>query len=483
MAKNSVRDFDATAANNTDIQSVDIAENCAPSGINNAIRELMADVKDVSTGTIALESPQADSMTVTGDLTVDTNTLFVDSTNNRLGVGTGSPDKNLEVASSGDTTLRITDTRNTSYTIGDSKGAVEFYWEDGSGSFPAVASSINCFTADTFGSAGGLNFKTHNGANLGTRMTLDETGNVGIGTTSPSSFAKLHLASTGTTGLYVDGSQTSDANIFDMVVRNGTDSVTAITSKRTGANDAAALTFSTQATGGSLAERMRIDSSGNVGIGTSSPQGDGIHIVTPDDGTGIVLSGTTATAGTQVLFSALNEATTAWHSLNIGSHQTIFRTSGTERMRLTSGGDLGIGVSSPTGKLHVGGTIVLSASGTDANRASVFYNTSTGQLILVTSDARLKKDFDYDIAGIETVKKLKPLRYSWKDSDKRQLGFLAQESIEADEHLAWNDTENDHWGLDGWDGYAAVLTKAIQEQQVIIEDLKTRIEELENSNG
>ena len=109
MAKNSVRDFDATAANNTDIQSVDIAENCAPSGINNAIRELMADIKNVSTGTIALESPQADSLTVTGDLTVDTNTLYVDSTNNRVGVGTVSPNKNLEIKNSTSPTIRIGD--------------------------------------------------------------------------------------------------------------------------------------------------------------------------------------------------------------------------------------------------------------------------------------------------------------------------------------------------------------------------------------
>ncbi|MDB2408264.1 tail fiber domain-containing protein [Crocinitomicaceae bacterium] len=99
MAKNSVRDFDATAANNTDIQSVDIAENCAPSGINNAIRELMADVKDVSTGTIALESPQADSMTVTGDLTVDTNTLFVDASADKVAMGTTSADADASVLS------------------------------------------------------------------------------------------------------------------------------------------------------------------------------------------------------------------------------------------------------------------------------------------------------------------------------------------------------------------------------------------------
>ena len=46
MAKNDIKDFDATAANNTDINSVNIAEGCAPSGINNAIRELMADLKN-----------------------------------------------------------------------------------------------------------------------------------------------------------------------------------------------------------------------------------------------------------------------------------------------------------------------------------------------------------------------------------------------------------------------------------------------------
>tara|TARA_R100001509_G_scaffold132355_1_gene85819 strand:- start:15314 stop:16693 length:1380 start_codon:yes stop_codon:yes gene_type:complete len=62
MAKNSIRDFSATAASNTDIQSVDIDENCAASGINNAIRELMADLADVNAGTVAMTSPSADSL-------------------------------------------------------------------------------------------------------------------------------------------------------------------------------------------------------------------------------------------------------------------------------------------------------------------------------------------------------------------------------------------------------------------------------------
>ena len=114
MAKNSVRDFDATAANNTDIQSVNIAEGCAPSGINNAIRELMADMKDVSAGTIALESPQADSLTVTGDLTVDTSTLKVDSTNNRVGIGTASPTQPLSLSETATTVYMDINNQTTS---------------------------------------------------------------------------------------------------------------------------------------------------------------------------------------------------------------------------------------------------------------------------------------------------------------------------------------------------------------------------------
>jgi hypothetical protein len=50
MAKNKVSEWSATASNNTDIAGINIAEGCAPSGINNAIRELMAQVKDMQTG-------------------------------------------------------------------------------------------------------------------------------------------------------------------------------------------------------------------------------------------------------------------------------------------------------------------------------------------------------------------------------------------------------------------------------------------------
>ena len=65
MAKNKISEWSATPANNTDVGGVDIAEGCAPSGINNAIREIMAQVKDLVTGA------DGDNLTVGGNLTVN----------------------------------------------------------------------------------------------------------------------------------------------------------------------------------------------------------------------------------------------------------------------------------------------------------------------------------------------------------------------------------------------------------------------------
>jgi len=64
MAKNKISEYSATAANNTDIGGINIAEGCAPSGINNAIRELMAQLKDQQAGT------DGDNFTVGGNLSV-----------------------------------------------------------------------------------------------------------------------------------------------------------------------------------------------------------------------------------------------------------------------------------------------------------------------------------------------------------------------------------------------------------------------------
>ena len=51
MAKTKVSEWSSTASSNTDIDSINLAEGCAPSGINDAIRELMSQIKDWQSGT------------------------------------------------------------------------------------------------------------------------------------------------------------------------------------------------------------------------------------------------------------------------------------------------------------------------------------------------------------------------------------------------------------------------------------------------
>jgi microcystin-dependent protein len=70
MAKTKISEFDSNPANNTDIDSINIAEGCAPSGINNAIRELMSQLKNQQTGA------DSDNFTVGGNLTVTGTTTF-----------------------------------------------------------------------------------------------------------------------------------------------------------------------------------------------------------------------------------------------------------------------------------------------------------------------------------------------------------------------------------------------------------------------
>ena len=74
MAKTKISEFSATPGNNTDIDGINIAEGCAPSGINNAIRELMSQVKDMQTGT------DADNFTVGGNLVVTGTTTLTGTT-------------------------------------------------------------------------------------------------------------------------------------------------------------------------------------------------------------------------------------------------------------------------------------------------------------------------------------------------------------------------------------------------------------------
>jgi hypothetical protein len=76
MPKVKISDFSTTAGNNTDINSINIAEGCAPSGINDAIRTLMAYLKDWQSGAVAQDNSFNGAVTVSG-ATVLSSTLAV----------------------------------------------------------------------------------------------------------------------------------------------------------------------------------------------------------------------------------------------------------------------------------------------------------------------------------------------------------------------------------------------------------------------
>jgi len=86
MPRTKISEFSATPANNTDIDSINIAEGCAPSGINDAIRELMAQLKDFQTGAVgdSFNGPVGSSTAAAGAFT----TLSASSTLAVTGVAT-----------------------------------------------------------------------------------------------------------------------------------------------------------------------------------------------------------------------------------------------------------------------------------------------------------------------------------------------------------------------------------------------------------
>ena len=82
MARTKISEFSATPANNTDIDSINIAEGCAPSGINDAIRELMAQLKDFQTGAVgdSFNGPIGTSTAAAGAFTTLSATGAITST-------------------------------------------------------------------------------------------------------------------------------------------------------------------------------------------------------------------------------------------------------------------------------------------------------------------------------------------------------------------------------------------------------------------
>ena len=207
-----------------------------------------------------------------------------------------------------------------------------------------------------------------------TAITIDASRNVGIGTDSPSS------AASGYTALAVSGS--SGANVDFEVggayrgrIQGDTNGLLLA------ANGSRIINFFTNS-----AERMRIDSSGDVGIGVTSPDAT----LTVSSGSANNVANFKSTDGTAYISIADNSSTGALHNqVGVIGDNMYFATNDTERMRIDASGNVGIGVVPSAWDATVYKALQISTNSSIASftngetrySSNCFYNSSTWKYI------------------------------------------------------------------------------------------------------
>ena len=247
------------------------------------------------------------------------------------------------------------------------------------------------------------------------------------------------------------------------------------------------------------------DTSGNVGIGTSSPNGYGtpnfhingttplIHLTTPT-------TGTTSGDGTQIAVSGLDFQIT---NLEIGN--LIFGTATAERMRLDTTGNLLVGGTTQrdnakitneftTGNNGMAFYCVANTNAVDfalfrANAGALCGNISrVGTTNAVTyasaSDYRLKENITPMTGALNAVAKLKPVTYTWKTDGSNGQGFIAHELAEVcpDAVVGKKDAINEDGSIKAQSidtsFLVATLTAAIQELKEELDATKAEVQAL-----
>lgn len=316
-------------------------------------------------------------------------------------------------------------------------------------------------------------------------VRIDTSGRVGLGTDSPNTI--LDVRDTDAL-IRVAATNASGEATFELrgVGSNGTsNAISRLISTPESTGTASALRFETRNSSGTIAEKMRIDSSGRVGIGESNPtrllhlSGSGGGAIVNIERTDVA-SGGGGLGGLQFLNSDGNtmaSVTASAESSNTTSYLS-FRTTAaastenpfagaTERMRITSGGEVLIGGTTDNGAYN------LQVNGTGVWGAGAYVNGS---------DERLKEDIKPLESAINVVDKIKPVTYKYKESYSKdqsvQTGFIAQELLEVLDGQIYKDgiVKNDGEYMNvAYQNIIALLVKSTQELKAEIETLKSQI--------
>ena len=303
--------------------------------------------------------------------------LRIDSAG-KVGIGTTNPAEQLVVMGSGDPTIRIQETAS-----GSGKRLDLGVTDSGAVGFIGANQSASKLAFQTVGSE---------------RMRIDNNGNVGIGTTTignESDHKKLIISGAANTGAGIlefqdtsnntDGAIFSDdGNLFIVADRDNTTSNSSIRFRVDGSS-----------------EKMRIDSSGNVGIA-----------LTPSSGQGILqLNGGLRIAGS----ASASDTSGPFIFRTSGADNMVFATSSNERVRITSNGLVGLNNTSPAGQVHVGAAdnsdheaiIMLNNGGATGQEAGLVWRYESG----TTPRAKIHVNSSDQI-----------LRFSTANSERMRIG-------------------------------------------------------------
>lgn len=163
-----------------------------------------------------------------------------------------------------------------------------------------------------------------------------------------------------------------------------------------------------------------VDASGSVGIGTNAPanllhlQGNATNEALlrfqPNDNANFIGMEAVQASGASVIASLkVNPGTGEFRLSSAPTYFPTFYSHGVEVMRIDTSGNVGIGTTSPSEKLHVSGNV----------KALAYHNSS---------DRRLKHDIrGLEGRGLELVRKLRGVSFVWNDGGKAAMGFIAQE--------------------------------------------------------